>query len=128
MTIKEEYQGRIEEIIKENINNKISDIKSAINCKNVDIIENINNSKKYSSKEVMDLILYGEMWKQEEIQKINNKKQKLKEEMQRNKKLGNEYLEIESYKIKKMQSRIILIMLISVLSNIILVLYAIIKL
>ena len=76
----------------------------------------------------MDLILYGEMWKQEEIQKINNKKQKLKEEMQRNKKLGNEYLEIESYKIKKMQSRIILIMLISVLSNIILVLYAIIKL
>ena len=41
MTIKEEYQGRIEEIIKENINNKISDIKSAINCKNVDIIENI---------------------------------------------------------------------------------------
>ena len=59
MEIKEKYQNDIKNIINENINKPIGEIKSILKVVNGEIIEKISKSGEFKNNDIVELIVNG---------------------------------------------------------------------
>ena len=99
MKIKEKYQNDIKNIINENIDKPIGEIKSILKVVNGEIIEKISKSGEFKNNDIVELIVNGAIWKNEvtsQITSIKNQiKQKEKEEKEFQKYILKQQLERE---------------------------------
>lgn len=98
MEIKEKYQNDIKNIINENIEKPIGEIKSILKVVNGEIIEKISKSGEFKNNDIVELIVNGAIWKNEVTLQITSIKNQLKQK-------EKEQKEFQKYILKQQLER-----------------------